>query len=118
MPPGASGIPGKVAILQRILAVIKPQARGPVRPILAVTSSPPIPASLRCIPLVRGNVMIGGSNKMIGTAEVAELLGYRQDTIQKTWREMNLPGIKVGKYIRFRVRDIETWLDQKQKAST
>ena len=59
--------------------------------------------------------MIGGSNRMIGTEELAEYLGMPLNTIQHCWRAWGLPGIKVGRRIKFRERDIAAWLERRER---
>ena len=54
---------------------------------------------------------IGGSNRMIGLEELAEFLGIPIETVRKRWRGWGLPGVRIGKYIKFRERDVAAWLD-------
>lgn len=61
--------------------------------------------------------MIGGSNRLIGTAEAAEYIGYKRKTVQSEWKSMGLPAIKTGHQLRFRLRDLEAWVEQKAKAT-
>lgn len=59
---------------------------------------------------------IGGSNRMIGIPELAEFLGVPVRTVRERWREWGLPGIKIGKYVKFRERDVAAWLDRRPPA--
>lgn len=52
----------------------------------------------------------GGSNRLIGCREVAEFLSVPERTVRENWRKWGLTAHKVGRAIRFRERDIETWL--------
>jgi excisionase family DNA binding protein len=54
---------------------------------------------------------LGGSNKMIGLEELAKELDIPLTTVRKRWRAWKLPGVRIGKYIRFRERDVTAWLD-------
>lgn len=54
--------------------------------------------------------MIGGSNKLISARETAEMLGVHHDTLYRNWEEWGLRGIRVGRNLKFRVRDVESWL--------
>ncbi len=57
---------------------------------------------------------IGGSNRLIGTAELAAFLGVPVRTVQEEWRAWGLPGHKIGRYVKFRERDSERWLDSRR----
>jgi len=61
--------------------------------------------------------MIGGSNRMLSPVELAEFLSVQPRTVQQHWRTWGLPGIKVGKYIRFRERDVALWLERREAAT-
>jgi excisionase family DNA binding protein len=54
--------------------------------------------------------VIGGSNKLLSAAETAELLGVHRETLYREWEKWGLRGIRVGRSIKFRERDIESWL--------
>ena len=53
----------------------------------------------------------GGSNRLIGCKEVAEFLSVPERTVRDNWRRWGLPAHKIGKAIRFRVRDVETFVE-------
>lgn len=53
----------------------------------------------------------GGSNKLISAPETAARFGVPTSTIYEKWRAWGLPGYKIGKHLRFRERDLETWLE-------
>jgi excisionase family DNA binding protein len=52
---------------------------------------------------------------MVGTAELAEFLGMPLNTIQHCWRTWGLPGVKVGRHILFRERDIAAWIERRER---
>lgn len=54
--------------------------------------------------------MRGGSNQLISAAELARRLDMNVDTIYRNWQKWDLKGIYIGKALRFRERDVETWL--------
>ena len=60
--------------------------------------------------------MIGGSNRMIGVPELAEFLGVPVRTVREHWRAWGLPGVRVGKYVKFRERDVALWLERRPPA--
>ena len=62
-------------------------------------------------------MVIGGSNRMLSTAEAAELTGYARSTIQRRWRELGLPGVKYAKHVHFRERDVLAWIEAKERAT-
>lgn len=54
--------------------------------------------------------MIGGSNKLLGFQEVADLLGIPKRTVEQKWREWEWNGLRIGRYVKFREREIEAWI--------
>jgi excisionase family DNA binding protein len=54
---------------------------------------------------------IGGSNRLIGVPELSAFLGVPERTVQAKWRAWGLPGYHVGKYVKFRERDVASWLE-------
>jgi excisionase family DNA binding protein len=59
--------------------------------------------------------MIGGSNKLVSTAELAAYLNVPLKTIQSNWKRWGLPGFRVGKHVRFRERDVHAWLEARER---
>ena len=43
--------------------------------------------------------------------ELADFLGVSKQTIYERWRSWGLRAHKVGKHLRFRERDVESWLE-------
>jgi excisionase family DNA binding protein len=56
----------------------------------------------------------GGSNKLIGTRELAERLNVSHYQLRHKWRDWELPAIWVGGLLKFRERDIEAWLTERE----
>lgn len=50
---------------------------------------------------------------VMSETEVAELLGCDRDTVRGKMRK-HVPGTKIGKYWRYQVRDIVSWMVQKE----
>jgi excisionase family DNA binding protein len=59
-----------------------------------------------------GNVMQGGSNKLLNVNEVADLLGVVPDTIYRKWQSWGMNAYRVGERLRFREREIAAWIDR------
>ena len=51
-----------------------------------------------------------GSACLLGVPDVADLLGTSERFVRRLIAERRVPFHKVGKYVRFDPRDIETWL--------
>jgi len=47
---------------------------------------------------------------LLGVLDLADLLGTNERFVRRLVAERRLPFYKVGKYVRFEPRDIETWL--------
>jgi excisionase family DNA binding protein len=56
--------------------------------------------------------MKGGSNQLISAEETAGLLAVHKDTLYKSWRDWGLKGYRVGKALKFKERDIDTYLER------
>ncbi|WP_308211289.1 helix-turn-helix domain-containing protein [Nonomuraea roseoviolacea] len=54
----------------------------------------------------------GGSNRLMSVEEVAAYLGVPKSTVYDRWKPWGLKGQKFGRNLRFRRRDVETWLDK------
>ncbi|MFE3578169.1 MULTISPECIES: helix-turn-helix domain-containing protein [Streptomycetaceae] len=57
--------------------------------------------------------MKGGSNSLLTPAEVADWLKVSEITVKNKYRTWGLPAQKVGRLLRFRERDIVTYLDSR-----
>jgi excisionase family DNA binding protein len=55
---------------------------------------------------------MGGLTRLLTSAEVGELLGIHAKTVERMCRRGELPGIRVGRYWRFRAADIEKYVDK------
>jgi excisionase family DNA binding protein len=53
----------------------------------------------------------GGSNRFLGTDELADMFGVPVSTIRNEWKAWGLPGVKIGRYVKFRERNVEAWID-------
>jgi excisionase family DNA binding protein len=57
-------------------------------------------------------VTVGGSNKLLSIKETAEYLSISERTLRNHFRTWGIPAHKVGRAIRFRMRDIESFLER------
>lgn len=55
---------------------------------------------------------LGGSNRLLNSREVGELLGLPETTIRAQWRKWGLQAVKVGRALRWRERDLEAWIEK------
>ena len=57
---------------------------------------------------------LGGSNRLITAGELAAYLGVPKKTVYGCWRQWGLRGYWVGRYLRFRERHVEEWLQTRE----
>jgi excisionase family DNA binding protein len=57
---------------------------------------------------------LGGSNRLLSVAEVADYLGVPAKTVYACWRAWGLRGYRVGRHLRFRLRHLEEWLEGRE----
>jgi excisionase family DNA binding protein len=55
---------------------------------------------------------LGGSNRLLNSREVGELLGLPETTIRREWSRWGLPAKRVGRALRFRESDLQDWIDR------
>lgn len=54
----------------------------------------------------------GGSNELLTVREAAAYLGLSPRALERNWQAWGIPRHKVGRYVRFRVRDLEQYLER------
>jgi len=54
--------------------------------------------------------------KLLTPQEIAEVLGVQPSTIYQWTHQGYIPHVKLGKFIRFRVKDVEKWVEKKAKS--
>lgn len=54
--------------------------------------------------------MIGGSNALMSAEECAHYLNVSVKTLLRNRDEWGLKSIKVGRSVKFRVRDVDSWI--------
>ena len=63
---------------------------------------------------VRRTAPVGGSNRLLSVDELAAYLGVPKKTGYGCWRQWGLWGDRVGRYLRFRERHVEEWLQTRE----
>jgi excisionase family DNA binding protein len=53
----------------------------------------------------------GGSNRLLSSREVGELLGLPETTIRREWPKWGLQAYRVGRALRWRERDVHAWIE-------
>jgi excisionase family DNA binding protein len=54
------------------------------------------------------------SERLVEAAEVAAFLSVKVSWVREATRDGRLPHIRLGRYRRYRLSDIETWLTEQQ----
>ena len=62
----------------------------------------------------RRTAPVGGSNRFLSVEELAAYLGVPKKTVYGCWRQWGLRGYRVGRYLRFRERHVEEWLQNRE----
>ena len=63
---------------------------------------------------VRRAVPAGGPDRLLSVEELAAYLGVPKKTVYGCWRQWGLRGYRVGRYLRFRERQVEEWLQSRE----
>lgn len=58
----------------------------------------------------------GGGQRLVGTEEVAAYLGVEARTLAASWRTWGLKPYRVGSRLKYRVSEIERYLDEHRAA--
>lgn len=57
--------------------------------------------------------------RLLSTAEVAELLGVAPETVRFwRWNGSGPPAHKVGRLVRYQAKDVQAWVDARQRIGT
>jgi excisionase family DNA binding protein len=56
--------------------------------------------------------MLGGSNRLLSSRDVAAILRVPERTVRDKWREWGLPAYRIGKHLRWKERDVYAWIDR------
>ena len=52
------------------------------------------------------------SDRLLDAHEIAELLNVKESWVREATRDGRLPHLKLGRYRRYRLSDIQSWLDE------
>jgi excisionase family DNA binding protein len=55
------------------------------------------------------------TESLLTARELADLLGFSSGTIQDWYEEGKVPGFKIGGRLRFRLSEVEEWLEAQRK---
>ena len=50
-------------------------------------------------------------SSLLTKAQAAAYLGTTERHVQRLWNERRIPAVKVGRKVRFRIRDLEAWIE-------
>jgi excisionase family DNA binding protein len=62
----------------------------------------------------RRAVPAAGPGRLLSVEELAAYLGVPKKTVYGCWRHWGLRGYRVGRYLRFRERQVEEWLQSRE----
>ena len=51
--------------------------------------------------------------KLLTPQEIAEVLGVQSSTIYQWTHQGYIPHVKIGKFVRFKEKDVEKWVEKK-----
>lgn len=54
------------------------------------------------------------SDRLLTAAEVAAFLAVKESWVREATRDGRLPHLRLGRYRRYRLEDIERWLEEQQ----
>jgi excisionase family DNA binding protein len=54
------------------------------------------------------------SERLLNAAEVADFLAVKESWVREATRDGRLPHLRLGRYRRYRLEDIERWLSDQQ----
>lgn len=54
------------------------------------------------------------SDRLLTASEVAAFLSVKESWVREATREERLPHLRLGRYRRYRLSDIESWLEEQQ----
>lgn len=54
------------------------------------------------------------NDRLLIAAEVAEFLAVKESWVREATRDGRLPHLRLGRYRRYRLEDVERWLEEQQ----
>ena len=58
------------------------------------------------------------SERWLSVDEIAQHLGIKKDTVYKWARKRNIPSHKVGKLLKFQIKEVDQWVRAGKAAPT
>jgi excisionase family DNA binding protein len=55
---------------------------------------------------------LGGSNRLLSSRDVAAILAVPERTVRDKWKEWGLPAYRIGKHLRWKERDVYSWIER------
>jgi hypothetical protein len=55
-----------------------------------------------------------GSNQLLNLENAAAYLDMPPRRLRENWRQWQIPAYKAGRELRFRVRDLESWVESQR----
>jgi len=55
---------------------------------------------------------LGGSNRLLSSRDVAAILAIPERTVRDRWKEWGLPAYRIGKHLRWKERDVYSWIER------
>ncbi len=57
------------------------------------------------------NIITPPFEALLGVEQAGKVLGFHPETVREMARQGLLPGRKIGKYWKFRISDLEKWIN-------
>jgi len=54
--------------------------------------------------------------KLLTPQEIADILGVQPSTIYQWTHQGYIPHVKLGKFVRFKAKDVEKWVERKEES--
>ncbi|MHA1280343.1 MAG: helix-turn-helix domain-containing protein [Candidatus Helarchaeota archaeon] len=54
--------------------------------------------------------------KLLTPQEIADILGVQPSTIYQWTHQGYIPHVKIGKFVRFKEKDVEKWVERKEES--
>lgn len=58
------------------------------------------------------NTNLGGDRRMLGTGDAAAYLGIAKRTLAVTWKRLGLKPSRIGGRLKYRVSDLERYIEE------
>lgn len=55
------------------------------------------------------------NDRLLDARDVAELLGVKETWVRDAAREGRIPHVRIGRYVRFRLADVQEWIERQTR---